>query len=168
MSRVEAPMVKDDGTLLQRLTAIVTAGCLAGGETVFPHADKSVHVSGSGWSECARQGLAHKPVKGDALLFYSLTPDGIEDDASLHGSCPTTKGEKWSATKWIHVEAFGQGADWQTAKWRGCVDANENCDYWARSGECDKNKAYMHIYCKLSCKLCHKQEHKTGEAAAAA
>jgi len=29
----------------------------------------------------------------------SLTPDGVEDKHSLHGSCPTTKGEKWSATK---------------------------------------------------------------------
>lgn len=43
-------------------------------------------------SECARKGLANKPVKGDALMFYSLTPDGKEDPKSLHGSCPTTKG----------------------------------------------------------------------------
>lgn len=77
------------------------------------------------------------------------------------------QGEKWSATKWIHVEAFGRGAEWQTNKWKGCVDANENCDYWARTGECDKNKAYMHVYCKLSCNLCEKTN-TTGEAAAAA
>jgi hypothetical protein len=41
-----------------------------GGETVFPNAEPSVHVKGPGWSECALKGLAHKPVKGDALLFY--------------------------------------------------------------------------------------------------
>ena len=45
-------------------------------------------------------------VRGDALMFYSLKPDGATDQASLHGSCPTTAGEKWSATKWIHVGPF--------------------------------------------------------------
>ena len=45
-------------------------------------------------------------TRGDALLFYSLKPDGSEDSASLHGSCPVTEGEKWSATKWIHVSPF--------------------------------------------------------------
>jgi len=49
-------------------------------------------VSGPGWSECALKGLAHKPQKGDALMFYSLTPDGQKDPTSLHGSCPTLKG----------------------------------------------------------------------------
>ena len=72
-----------------------------GGETVFPDADKK--VSGPEWSECAKQGLAVKTFKGDALMFYSLKPDGSNDPSSLHGSCPTTQGNKWSATKWIHV-----------------------------------------------------------------
>jgi hypothetical protein len=49
-------------------------------------------VSGPGWSDCARQGLSVKAVKGDALMFYSLTPDGKVDQSSLHGSCPTLKG----------------------------------------------------------------------------
>ena len=72
-----------------------------GGETVFPDADKK--MSGSEWSDCAKQGLAVKTFKGDALMFYSLKPDGSNDPSSLHGSCPTTQGNKWSATKWIHV-----------------------------------------------------------------
>ena len=50
-------------------------------------------------------------------LACSLQPDGQVDYSSLHGSCPTTKGEKWSATKWIHVGAFGQSASLQRAKW---------------------------------------------------
>lgn len=66
-----------------------------GGETVFPHADRK--VTGPEWSECAKQGLAVKARRGDALMFFSLRPDGTEDDTSLHGSCPTTKGEKWCA-----------------------------------------------------------------------
>eukprot|EP00884_Botryococcus_braunii_P010199 jgi/Botrbrau1/19180/Bobra.0077s0088.2 len=76
-----------------------------GGETVFPTAETK--VSGEGWSDCARAGLAVKARKGDALLFYGMTPDGDLDPHSLHGSCPTLKGEKWSATKWIHVGEFG-------------------------------------------------------------
>lgn len=54
-------------------------------------------------SECARKGLANKPVKGDALMFYSLTPDGKEDPLSLHGSCPTTKGCGWHGRLRVRV-----------------------------------------------------------------
>lgn len=72
-----------------------------GGETVFPGGDKK--VTGDEWSECAKAGLAVKPYKGDALFFYNLKPDGNPDPASLHGSCATTKGVKWSATKWIRT-----------------------------------------------------------------
>lgn len=39
-----------------------------GGETVFPYAEHK--VSGPRWSDCALQGLANKPVKGDALFFF--------------------------------------------------------------------------------------------------
>lgn len=72
-----------------------------GGETVFPNADRK--VTGDEWSECAKDGMAVKAVRGDAVMFFSLKTDGREDPSSLHGSCATTKGEKWSATKWIHV-----------------------------------------------------------------
>ena len=30
-------------------------------------------------------------MRGDALLFYSLKPNGEEDPTSMHGSCPTLK-----------------------------------------------------------------------------
>eukprot|EP00775_Hariotina_reticulata_P001675 gene1675-2018_t len=99
-----------------------------GGETVFPDAEHK--VSGPGWSECALKGLAHKPKKGDALMFYSLTPDGQKDPTSLHGSCPTLKGNKWSATKWIHVFPFGVPPK-QPAKPGECVDDNDQCKEWA-------------------------------------
>ena len=41
-----------------------------GGETVFPNAASKDKVAGGEWSECAKQGLAVKTFKGDALLFY--------------------------------------------------------------------------------------------------
>ena len=84
-----------------------------GGETVFPDAvEQSAPgaVEGAPLSECARRGLANRPYKGDMLLFYSLTPDGKPDERSLHASCPVTRGEKWSATKWIHVSGFRTAA----------------------------------------------------------
>ena len=65
-----------------------------GGETVFPSA--TTKVSGPEWSECALQGLAVKSVKGNALMFYSLKPDGTEDPRSLHGSCPVSNTKKES------------------------------------------------------------------------
>ncbi len=37
------------------------------------------------------QGLAVKATRGDALLFYSLKPNGETDPTSMHGSCPTLK-----------------------------------------------------------------------------
>lgn len=82
-----------------------------GGETVFPNADRK--VSGPGWSDCARKGFAVHPRKGDAVLFFSLKPDGTEDPSSLHGSCPVLKGEKWSATKWMVGEGIYLDVDSQ-------------------------------------------------------
>lgn len=141
-----------------------------GGETVFPSAP--VKVSGPGWSECARAGFAVKPRKGDALMFYSLHPDGSKDLASLHGSCPVIKGEKWSATKWIHVNKFvppGEVARLREARKNmengGCVDATPECEAWAATGECAKNPGYMLISCPKSCGQCTKKEEEEEEEA---
>eukprot|EP00798_Chlamydomonas_sp_ICE-L_P023224 gene23224-30445_t len=72
-----------------------------GGETIFPMVPVGTNQSmETGFSECAMQGLAYKPQKGDALAFWSIQPRGLVDPESMHGSCPVIKGEKWSATKW--------------------------------------------------------------------
>jgi prolyl 4-hydroxylase len=67
----------------------------------------------------------------------SLTPDGKKDPTSLHGSCPTHKGEKWSATKWIHVAPFGgktqQGAPHDAQGASGCRDSNPQCSEVGRA-----------------------------------
>ncbi|KAL7144583.1 hypothetical protein ABFS83_07G022200 [Erythranthe nasuta] len=134
-----------------------------GGETVFPKAEESSRrksVSAEkDLSECGKQGPAVKPRKGDALLFYSLHPDAVPDTLSLHAGCPVDEGEKWSATKWIHVDSFdkvigGGGGE-------SCSDIEEhNCERWASLGECTKNPEYMigssdlPGYCRKSCKVC--------------
>ncbi|KAG4993375.1 hypothetical protein GLYMA_11G050400v4 [Glycine max] len=68
-----------------------------GGETMFPY-ENGFNRDGN-VEDCI--GLRVRPRKGDALLFYSLLPNGTIDQTSAHGSCPVIKGEKWVATKWI-------------------------------------------------------------------
>ncbi|KAK9064984.1 hypothetical protein SSX86_016367 [Deinandra increscens subsp. villosa] len=79
-----------------------------GGETVFPSAKGN--ISAVPWwnelSECGKDGLSVKPKMGDALLFWSMKPDASLDSSSLHGGCPVISGNKWSSTKWIHVDEY--------------------------------------------------------------
>ena len=35
-----------------------------------------------------------------------------------------------------------------------CVDENDNCQNWAKVGECDKNPNYMLEKCNWSCNAC--------------
>lgn len=125
-----------------------------GGETVFPYADEK--VSGPEWSDCALKGLAVKAVRGNALLFYSLKPDGTEDPKSTHGSCPTLKGVKYSATRWLHVSAFAHASGGSDEEDENCDDENDRCEEWAIYGECDRNPDFMTQYCRKSCKGCDK------------
>lgn len=121
---------------------------------------------------CSLQGLAVRPRAGDATIFWSLRPDGTFDYKSLHGSCPVLRGEKWSATKWIHVGhyAAGDGPAVEVKrviyapppppvpKW--CHDTRSECPMWAESGECEVNPGYMvgtHAQpgaCLASCARC--------------
>ncbi|XP_042463435.1 probable prolyl 4-hydroxylase 7 [Zingiber officinale] len=130
-----------------------------GGETVFPDSEgKLSQLKDDSWSDCAKNGYAVKPQKGDALLFFSLHPNATTDPKSLHGGCPVIEGEKWSATKWIHVASFES----QEVNGSGtaCEDANVLCPKWAAVGECTKNHLYMVGskdslgFCRKSCNVC--------------
>ncbi|KAH0733056.1 hypothetical protein KY285_001552 [Solanum tuberosum] len=132
-----------------------------GGETAFPEAEVSTRrrsmAADNSLSECAKKGIAVKPRKGDALLFFSLHPNAVPDPMSLHGGCPVIEGEKWSATKWIHVDSFDKTVESEGGH---CADHNENCERWAALGECTKNPEYMvgstdlPGSCRKSCKSC--------------
>lgn len=81
-----------------------------------------------------------KPRKSDAILFFSLLPNGTTDENSLHGSCPIIEGDKWSPTKRIHVKAYDfikMGTSDE------CIDENDDCAKWATVGECMDNPTYM-------------------------
>mmetsp|Transcript_19849 Transcript_19849/g.58984 ORF Transcript_19849/g.58984 Transcript_19849/m.58984 type:complete len:368 (-) Transcript_19849:230-1333(-) len=121
-----------------------------GGETVFPKVAVPAGQKKEHYSECAMQGLAHKPRKGDVTVFWSIRNDGTFDHRSLHGSCPVIKGEKWSATKWIHIAKLNQGHV-ERVKFvpppppdvAGCTNRQTMCQHWAESGECEDNPGYM-------------------------
>ncbi|GJP35710.1 hypothetical protein CLOM_g9241 [Closterium sp. NIES-68] len=140
-----------------------------GGETTFPmHKDPT--PKDDSWSDCAQGVLGVKPIKGDALLFFNMLPDGSPDESSLHHACPVVEGEKWSAPKWIHVGSFDEPA----AQGGGaCVDSNAFCEAWAEMGECERNKDYMigskgsPGACRKSCKVCSAEGADEAEGAAA-
>ncbi|KAG6597629.1 Prolyl 4-hydroxylase 1, partial [Cucurbita argyrosperma subsp. sororia] len=73
-----------------------------------PHHDYFSDTAGSGMCSCGGKtvpGLSVKPVKGDAVLFWSMGLDGQSDPNSIHGGCEVLGGEKWSATKWMRQKS---------------------------------------------------------------
>mmetsp|Transcript_41057 Transcript_41057/g.65809 ORF Transcript_41057/g.65809 Transcript_41057/m.65809 type:complete len:99 (-) Transcript_41057:429-725(-) len=64
------------------------------------------------------------------------------DQRSTHAGCPVIKGEKWSATKWMHVGAFEVGHHMKFGP-GVCDDENDSCVMWAHDGECAKNPMFM-------------------------
>ncbi|CAG2130493.1 hypothetical protein LMG31506_00823 [Cupriavidus yeoncheonensis] len=61
----------------------------AGGATAFP-----------------RIGLEVAPVKGNAVYFSYLLPEGKLDERTLHAGLPVETGEKWIATKWLRERPY--------------------------------------------------------------
>jgi hypothetical protein len=92
------------------------------------------------------------------LLFFSLHFNAATDPSSRHGSCPVIEGEKWSATKWIHVRPFDAPLDISTNA--PCSDTDELCPTWAALGGCYNNPTDtmgtddIPVFCPRSCGLC--------------
>ncbi|KAJ6334168.1 hypothetical protein OIU78_011137 [Salix suchowensis] len=64
--------------------------------------------AGSGKCSCGGKvvdGMSVKPIKGNAVLFWSMGLDGQSDPSSIHGGCEVQSGVKWSATKWMRQKA---------------------------------------------------------------
>lgn len=116
-----------------------------GGETVFPSQSEWAYgarpAAAANFSACARRGPAVKPRTGDAILFWSMSTEGVEDHSAMHASCPVLAGEKWTATKWLHTTRFQLG---EAGEKNSCSDKAEDvCAGWARGGECKGNSGYM-------------------------
>lgn len=148
------PPEKQQGGQRYATVLMYLSNVTKGGETVFPKVPDPTPKDDS-WSDCAKGNLAVKPRKGDALLFFSMLPDGSPDEYSMHYACPVVEGVKWSAPKWIHVRNYdipvGMGDP------SICADANGMCTTWAALGECEKNPKYMagkYGACRKACKVC--------------
>jgi prolyl 4-hydroxylase len=61
-----------------------------GGETDFPDID-----------------YRFKGRKGDAILFWNVTPDAMPDRKTLHAGLAPTRGEKWLLSQWMRGRAGG-------------------------------------------------------------
>lgn len=85
-----------------------------GGETVFPSAkfNSSSLPHYNELSDCAKQGLSVKPRMGDALLFWSMKPDGTQDPTSLHG-------EVYASSKGLVLSLFAPSS----LTWFSCLKA---------------------------------------------
>lgn len=90
-------------TMLIYLTDVET-----GGETIFKR--EGAHGEArpiADWADC-KEGFKYRPRAGDAVLFYSLTPDGKIDPRALHGGCPVVGGKpKYVMTRWMHDRPIG-------------------------------------------------------------
>ncbi|CAA7409900.1 unnamed protein product [Spirodela intermedia] len=107
-----------------------------------------------------------EPVKGNALLFFNLLPDGAPDKGSFLGGCMVLEGEKWLAAKGIHVKrtatvtATVTGGGGGGGRGEGCTDEDDNCSSWAAAGECQRNPVFMlgtpdyYGCCRKSCGSC--------------
>ncbi|CAL1409537.1 unnamed protein product [Linum trigynum] len=73
-----------------------------GGETVFPSA-KPINCSRK---RKKRLELSVKPKMGDALVFWSIKPDGSRDPSSKHCGSAVIKGDKWLAIKFLRVNEY--------------------------------------------------------------
>mmetsp|Transcript_25114 Transcript_25114/g.63685 ORF Transcript_25114/g.63685 Transcript_25114/m.63685 type:complete len:368 (-) Transcript_25114:544-1647(-) len=145
-----------------------------GGETAFPVSGEWIdpamgEPTQGAFSDCAKGHVAYKPKRGDALMFYDVTPSYREADSnSQHTGCPVVKGVKWNAVKWIHGIPFRENEYNESLAQPYtplpdpgvCADLHERCDAWAKGGECEKNAGYMlgsgsgQGMCRLSCKAC--------------
>uniref|UniRef100_A0A0D3A6C4 procollagen-proline 4-dioxygenase n=1 Tax=Brassica oleracea var. oleracea TaxID=109376 RepID=A0A0D3A6C4_BRAOL len=108
------------------------------------------------WSDCSQTGNILRPVKGNAVLFFTRHLNASLDQTSTHFRCPVLKGKLLAATKLIYAKKQARN-DVDSGE---CSDEDENCGQWAELGECKKNPVYMigspdyFGTCRKSCNAC--------------
>ncbi|XP_024005824.1 probable prolyl 4-hydroxylase 12 isoform X2 [Eutrema salsugineum] len=125
-----------------------------GGELLFPNSELKPKKS---WSECSETGNILRPVKGNAVLFFTRHLNASLDQTSTHFRCPVLKGELLVATKLIYAKKQERNDESGGGE---CSDEDENCRRWAELGECKKNPVFMigspdyFGTCRKSCNAC--------------
>ncbi|CAA7060266.1 unnamed protein product [Microthlaspi erraticum] len=123
-----------------------------GGDLLFPNSEVRFRKS---WSECSETSNILRPVKGNAVLFFTRLLNASLDQTSTHFRCPVLKGELLVATKLIYAKKQARSAEIGE-----CSDEDDNCGKWAELGECKKNPVYMigspdyFGTCRKSCNAC--------------
>ncbi len=46
-------------------------------------------------------GLAIKPRRGTAVIFYNHDAEGAPEPMAVHAGCRVVEGEKWAANQWV-------------------------------------------------------------------
>ncbi|CAJ1952798.1 unnamed protein product [Sphenostylis stenocarpa] len=126
-----------------------------GGQILFP---ESVPSSG-GWSSCSNSNKTLQPVKGNAILFFSLHLSASPDKSSFHSRCPVLEGDMWSAIKYFYAKPI-RGKVSTMSEDGECTDEDDGCPAWAAMGECQRNPVFMigspdyYGTCRKSCNAC--------------
>uniref|UniRef100_A0A6N2KCD2 Uncharacterized protein n=1 Tax=Salix viminalis TaxID=40686 RepID=A0A6N2KCD2_SALVM len=107
-----------------------------GGEILFPKSQVKSKI----WSDCTKISDSLRPIKGNAILFFTVHPNSSPDMGSSHSRCPVLEGEMWYATKTFYLRAIKVFSDSEGSE---CTDEDGNCSSWAALGECEKNPVYM-------------------------
>ncbi|ESW24239.1 hypothetical protein PHAVU_004G113700 [Phaseolus vulgaris] len=127
-----------------------------GGQILFP---ESVPRSSS-WSSCSNSNKTLQPVKGNAILFFSLHPSASPDKSSFHSRCPVLEGDMWSAIKYFYAKPISRGKVSAILDDDECTDQDDSCPAWAAKGECQRNPVFMigspdyYGTCRKSCNAC--------------
>eukprot|EP00123_Amoebidium_parasiticum_P013249 comp21854_c1_seq1/m.31230 comp21854_c1_seq1/g.31230 ORF comp21854_c1_seq1/g.31230 comp21854_c1_seq1/m.31230 type:complete len:452 (-) comp21854_c1_seq1:387-1742(-) len=75
-----------------------------GGETWFAQTEEEARAPHPEM-QCKKE-LLVKPIRGGAIIFYSMLPNGETDIMSKHAGCPVKKGVKHAANKWVWSKPF--------------------------------------------------------------
>ncbi|KAF9672032.1 hypothetical protein SADUNF_Sadunf12G0112200 [Salix dunnii] len=124
-----------------------------GGEILFPKSEVKSKI----WSDCTKISDSLRPIKGNAILFFTVHPNSSPDMGSSHSRCPVLEGEMWYAIKTFYLRAVKVFSDSEGSE---CTDEDSNCSSWAAHGECEKNPVYMigspdyYGTCRKSCNAC--------------
>ena len=112
------------------------------------------------WSDCNKSSNILRPVKGNAILFFTLQPNASPDKSSSHARCPILEGEMWYATQFFHIRSVRGGKVSMETDSTDCTDEDDNCPKWAAIGECQRNSVFMigspdyYGTCRMSCNAC--------------
>uniref|UniRef100_A0A7N0RHV7 procollagen-proline 4-dioxygenase n=2 Tax=Kalanchoe fedtschenkoi TaxID=63787 RepID=A0A7N0RHV7_KALFE len=123
-----------------------------GGGIIFPQAKFA--------SNCNKISAALKPIKGNALLFFTSNFDASPENSSVHARCPVVEGESWIATKIFQTRPVEKDKVMYWMNENECTDEDGSCPQWASIGECQRNPVFMigtpdyYGACRKSCDAC--------------